>query len=160
MGRIAPCCHPILQQIAASLRAPSRSLSVTGKPRRTLHCFTPALRDPFARRRTLPSHRRELSEESDLTRYYFTSAVLVIIFDFPRSVNRTGEFFSFEFPIAAITPPSFCVLCPLFEDFPPENHLFTLTNPKKYSTITELWGYSAVGSAFEWHSKGQGFESP
>ena len=22
------------------------------------------------------------------------------------------------------------------------------------------WGYSAVGSAFEWHSKGQGFDSP
>lgn len=22
------------------------------------------------------------------------------------------------------------------------------------------WGYGAAGSAFEWHSKGQGFESP
>ena len=26
--------------------------------------------------------------------------------------------------------------------------------------MKNLWGYSAVGSAFEWHSKGQGFESP
>ena len=23
-----------------------------------------------------------------------------------------------------------------------------------------LWGYSAAGSAFDWQSKGQGFESP
>jgi hypothetical protein len=26
--------------------------------------------------------------------------------------------------------------------------------------ITMLWGYSSVGRAFEWHSKGQEFESP
>ena len=26
--------------------------------------------------------------------------------------------------------------------------------------IKYLWGYSSVGRAFEWHSKGQGFDSP
>ena len=26
--------------------------------------------------------------------------------------------------------------------------------------LSGTWGISAVGSAFEWHSKGQGFDSP
>ena len=36
---------------------------------------------------------------------------------------------------------------------------FGLTSRRKYSIISLLWGYSAVGSAFEWHSKGHGFDS-
>ena len=33
---------------------------------------------------------------------------------------------------------------------------------KKYKpyTFEHRWGISSVGRAFEWHSKGQGFESP
>ena len=31
---------------------------------------------------------------------------------------------------------------------------------QKYVTMYWLWGHSSVGRAFEWHSKGQGFDSP
>ena len=30
---------------------------------------------------------------------------------------------------------------------------------KKINSSDFIWGYGAVGSAFEWHSKGQRFES-
>ena len=30
----------------------------------------------------------------------------------------------------------------------------------KRNRVEDVWGISAVGSAFEWHSKGQGFDSP
>lgn len=29
-----------------------------------------------------------------------------------------------------------------------------------YDIVCTKWGYGAVGSASEWHSEGQGFESP
>ena len=39
---------------------------------------------------------------------------------------------------------------------------FIIDKPLKsrYNSIVLFRGISAVGSAFEWHSKGQGFDSP
>ena len=39
----------------------------------------------------------------------------------------------------------------------------TFANPKKVFTFVipkGIWGISSVGRAFEWHSKGQEFDSP
>ena len=39
------------------------------------------------------------------------------------------------------------------------NPLSSTSQPYQHST-TDSWGCSAAGSASEWHSEGQGFESP
>ncbi len=40
------------------------------------------------------------------------------------------------------------------------NYVEILANSAKYGIMIKLWGHSSVGRAFEWHSKGLGFDSP